>query len=95
MKNIIVFVKRYGGFYIRNLVLKILRLETILGMITVKNEILVILEIFLEAKIFEKMLSTFAKNDQLINIDKNIALDESVKKPMYPLLWQKSSLFSY
>ncbi len=78
--------------------LKIFRLETILGTNTGKNEILVILEGFLEAKIFEKRPSIFAKNDQRINIDKNIALDESVKKQdfaMYPHLWQKCSFLSY
>ncbi len=71
--------------------LKIFRLETILGTITGKNEILVILERFLEAKTFEKRPSIFAKNDQRINIDKNIASDESVKNPhfaIYPLLWK-------
>jgi hypothetical protein len=60
--------------------LKIFRLETILGTITGKNEILVILERFLEAKTFEKRPSIFAKNDQRINIDKNVALDKNVKK---------------
>ncbi len=78
--------------------MKIFDLETILGTNTGKNEILVISERFLEPKIFEKRLSIFAKNDQRINIDKNMALDESVKKhgfAMYPPLWQKWSLVSY
>jgi hypothetical protein len=44
----------------------------------------VILERFLEAKIFKERLSTFAKNNQSINIGRNIALDESVKKPHVP-----------
>ncbi len=42
-----------------------------------------ILERFLEAKIFEKKLSVFAKNNQRINIYKKTALDESVKKPCF------------
>jgi hypothetical protein len=86
------------GPLISNLMLKIFLLETILGTNTGKNEILVILERFLQAKTFEKRLNIFAKNDQRINIDKNIALDESVKKhdfAMYPPLWQKWSLVSY
>jgi hypothetical protein len=52
----------------------------------------------LEAKTFEKRPSIFAKNDQRINIDKNTALDESVKKPhfaIYPPLWKKWSFLSY
>jgi hypothetical protein len=78
--------------------LKFFRLETILGTITVKSEILVILERYLEAKTFEKRPSISAKNDQRINIDKNIVLNESVKKPhftMYPPLWKKLSFLSY
>jgi hypothetical protein len=54
--------------------LKIFCLDTILSIIAVKNEIIVILERFLKAKILEKRLSIFAKDSQLINIDKNIAL---------------------
>ncbi len=60
--------------------MKIFHLDTILGTITVKNEILVILERFLEAKIFEKRPSIFTKNDQRINNDNNITLNKSVKK---------------
>jgi hypothetical protein len=78
--------------------LRIFRLEKILGTITERNQILVNLERFLEAKTFEKRPSIFAKNDQRINIDKNIALDESVKKydfAMYPPLWQKWSFSVY
>ncbi len=54
--------------------LKIFRLETILGTITGKNEILVILERFLEAKTFKKRPSMFAKNDQRINIEKKYSI---------------------
>jgi hypothetical protein len=64
----------------------------ILGTITVKNEILVILELFLEAKIFKKRLSIFAKNDQHIDIDNNLVLNENVIKihfAMYHPIWQK------
>jgi hypothetical protein len=48
----------------------------------------------LEAKIFEKRLSIFEKNNQHINIDKNIALDESVKNTILPCtpLFGKSGL---
>ncbi len=76
---------RYGEIYISNLMLKIFCLDTILSIIAVKNEIIVILERFLKAKILEKRLSIFAKDSQLINIDKNIAL--KWKNPhfsMYP-----------
>jgi hypothetical protein len=79
--------------------LKNFRLEKILRTITIEKEILVILQRFLEAKTFEKRASIFAKYDQSINIDRNIALGESVKKPyfaMYPLpFWQNWSLVSY
>ncbi len=78
--------------------MKIFHLDTILGTINVKNEILVILERFLEAKTIQIRPSIIAKNDQRINIDKNIALDKSVKKPhfaIYPALWKKWSFLSY
>ncbi len=55
---------RYGGFYISNLILKISRLDTILGTNAGKKEVLVILKRFLELKIFKERLSVFAKNDQ-------------------------------
>jgi hypothetical protein len=53
---------------------------------------------FYKRKFSKKRTSIFAKNDQRINIDKNIALDENVKKhdfAMCPPLWQKWSLVSY
>jgi hypothetical protein len=67
LKNMIFFLKiflRYGGFYISNLILKISRLDTILGTNAGKKEVLVILKRFLELKIFKERLSVFAKNDQ-------------------------------
>jgi hypothetical protein len=78
--------------------LKIFDLEMILGAITVKNEILAILDRFWEGKIFENRPSIFEKNDQRINIDKNNALYKSVKKhdfAIYPPLWQKWSFIRY